>query len=183
MSPLLFRHDTECGVFAGYPCSCYHPRSLSPSALAWLRKQIVNCQCCGDVVPATAWVHHSNDHRMGRRPVLEIEQCMRRNSAQHERRRARLRPMITAPFTLQFPAVADPRDPTYVDISTTATALAGMPQDATLVLNCMSDVDAELQAGGGDNVITVRASAADTLRFRTKGIKATTVVVVQVSWL
>lgn len=91
--------------------------------------------------------------------------------------------MKLATFTLSFPSVADPRDPSYVDVTAVGTALAGVPQDAPLVLNHTTDLAAELQGGGGDNVITVRASAADTLRFRAKGIKSTTSAVVQVAWL
>lgn len=90
--------------------------------------------------------------------------------------------MKTESFTISFPGT-DPRDARYVDVSTVGTALAGLPQDATLVINCKQDVDAEQQGGGGDTVITVRASAADKLRFRAKGIRDTTLVPVQVSWI
>lgn len=54
-------------------------QELSPTALAWLRAQTVDCQSCGDVVPAEQWAQHSHEHLMGKRPVLSINECMARN--------------------------------------------------------------------------------------------------------
>lgn len=77
--------------------------------------------------------------------------------------------MKTDTFTLTFPNSA--LQPTYIDVTTVGTALAGLPQDAPLVVNMAQDVIVDHVGGGGDGVITVRASAPDTLRFRAKGIR------------
>lgn len=90
--------------------------------------------------------------------------------------------MKTESFTLTFPGNSSIQGG-YLDVPTAGTALAGLPQDAVLVVNTREDVTIDLVGGGGDGVITVRASAADTLRFRVKGLNSTQSVDVQVTWL
>lgn len=72
-------------------------------------------------------------------------------------------------FTLTFPGVTT-LQARSIDVSTVGTALDGLVQDAPVFLNATEDIAVDLVGGGGDGVITVRAVAADTLRFRVKGI-------------
>lgn len=65
-------------------------QELSQEALAWLRTQTVDCQSCGDVVPAEEWFLHRYSHTMGTRPVLSVAECLERNAA--ARRALALRP-------------------------------------------------------------------------------------------
>lgn len=58
--------------------------------------------------------------------------------------------------------------PVYLDVSTVGTGLAGLAQDAPLVVNPKQDVQV-VGGQGGDGVVTVRASAPDMLRFAVRG--------------
>lgn len=42
--------------------------------------ETVNCQSCGDIVPAEQWAGHSHEHLMGTRAVLTVSECMTRNA-------------------------------------------------------------------------------------------------------
>lgn len=72
-------------------------------------------------------------------------------------------------FTLTF-ASSGSLQARHLDISTLGTALDGLVQDAPVFLNTTEDVTVDLPGGGGDGVITVRASGPDMLRFRVKGL-------------
>lgn len=72
-------------------------------------------------------------------------------------------------FNLSIPSTGvSATQPYYANASTAGTPLAGIQPDAPLNLTLTADLPTNA-SGGGDAVVTVRASAVDELRFRVKG--------------
>lgn len=89
--------------------------------------------------------------------------------------------MRSETFTLTFPTNINAK-PVFVDVSTVGTNLAGLLQDAPLVCNPKEDISI-VGGSAGDGVITVRASAPDTLRFGARGVTPSTPFAVLVTEL
>lgn len=77
--------------------------------------------------------------------------------------------MKTASFNVTF-TVTSSLQPTYLNVSTTGTPLAGITPGLPTLITDVDDRAVGQVGSGGDAIITGRVSANDTVRLRAKGL-------------